>query len=380
VLRIQCKNGFEDQLSIRNSDSNPNTGIGVFAERRFYKGSVISLYVGQPVWIASAAGCNIPMESYVREALQTAGYPFAASDETVAVRDLRGRVYAVNSQPYVHPELTIHAHNPEIAMTPRVVRLKQPGDDEAPIIEHDTAAGDGANVVVVGNVSDDGVNSVSSSTTESNADAWKLYASTHPYLGAHFIRKVGFGLPRGADEYEAAMATANAEVLEDGVVVANMTIEAGQEILLKCPALLREDEIAALVANTANKQVQAAAGLREMIEEDSSDDNGTQGMLLCRRNRIFLTLRRFFHECKQCAKNPQSRVRFRRSSEPTARTVVVLPKWLQQPTYVLAALCWITPGCFSRRLRLPARPGTSSRITFNRAGAMLYRADEFSDA
>jgi hypothetical protein len=67
VLRLQCKTGLEDHLSIQNSDNNPNTGMGVFAEHQFYKGSVISLYVGQPLWIALAAGCNIPMESYVQE-------------------------------------------------------------------------------------------------------------------------------------------------------------------------------------------------------------------------------------------------------------------------------------------------------------------------
>jgi hypothetical protein len=112
-------------------------------------------------------------------------------------------------------------------------------------------------------------------------EAWQFYSSTHPYLGAYFIRKVGFWLPRGTDEYEAAMEV-NAVLLEDGVVIANKVIEPGEEIFLKCPALLREDEIAALVANTANRQVQAAAELREMIEEDCSDDNGTHGALLCR--------------------------------------------------------------------------------------------------
>jgi hypothetical protein len=95
VLHIQCKTGLGDHLSIQNSDNNPNTGVGVFAEHRFYKGSVISLYAGQPFWIALAAGCNIPMESYVLEGLETAGYPFAASDELVAVRDFQGRAYTI---------------------------------------------------------------------------------------------------------------------------------------------------------------------------------------------------------------------------------------------------------------------------------------------
>jgi hypothetical protein len=52
------------------------------------------------------------MESYIQEGLQTAGYPFAASDEIVAVRDFQGRAYTITPQPYVHPELTIHAHSP----------------------------------------------------------------------------------------------------------------------------------------------------------------------------------------------------------------------------------------------------------------------------
>jgi hypothetical protein len=48
------------------------------------------------------------MESYIQEGLQTAGYPFAASDKIV----FQGRAYTINPQPYVHPELTIHAHSP----------------------------------------------------------------------------------------------------------------------------------------------------------------------------------------------------------------------------------------------------------------------------
>jgi hypothetical protein len=263
-----------------------------------------------------------------------------------------------------------------------VAQQHVPVDGER-IAEEDTAAGDGANVAAAGNVFDDGekalnrddTNSASSSTTERNMDAWQFYAATHPYLGAHFIRKVGFRLPRGTDEYEAIMETANAEFLEDGVVIANTTIEPGEEIFLKCPALLQEDNIAALVANTANRQVQAAAGLHEMIEEDSSDNNGMQGVWLCCRFRFCLTVCRYFYQCSQCAK-----VWFRKNSDPAAAFVVVMPKWLQQPSYMLVALCWITPGCFSRRLRLSACPGTSSRITYNRAGAMLCRSDEESEA
>jgi hypothetical protein len=70
-------------------------------------GSVISLYVGQPVWIAPIEGGNLPMEKHVRQEILKAKAPLHSSDCTIAVRDLQGRYYAVNPQPFVRREDTV---------------------------------------------------------------------------------------------------------------------------------------------------------------------------------------------------------------------------------------------------------------------------------
>jgi hypothetical protein len=111
LFSIKGKKRFEDHLSVRNSKRNPEAGLGVFAERKFYKGSVISLYVGQPVWIAPIEGGNLPMDKHVRQEILKAKAPWHSSDCTIALRDLQGRYYAVNPQPFVRREDAVHCRS-----------------------------------------------------------------------------------------------------------------------------------------------------------------------------------------------------------------------------------------------------------------------------
>lgn len=104
VLSFRKDKEFSDHLSIRNVDEEG--GLGVFAERNFYKGAVVTLYVGQPVWASAVEGGGIPEATYVHEAVRASGIELDLSEDIlVPIRDLRGRYYVVRNKRGISPSL-----------------------------------------------------------------------------------------------------------------------------------------------------------------------------------------------------------------------------------------------------------------------------------
>jgi hypothetical protein len=159
-------------LSIRNSPTGK--GVGVYAERIFYKGAVVSLYLGHPVWSSETLGGNIPEQIHVIEHMSWKGDPPKAisSDHLVPIRDFNGRYYVVCTSYEISQKKGTHVGQKKFS------RL---------------------------------------------------------YFGAHFM------------ECEKD-AEANAELLEDGSVVALQQIDQNTAIVLRKEKLRTEEEVRAEVA------------------------------------------------------------------------------------------------------------------------------------
>lgn len=192
LLRIRNPNKvFEDHLSIRNS--LVGKGVGIFAERIFYKGAVVSLYLGLPVWISKTLGGNIPEVKHVVDQVAEHGglLKFISADYLVPVRDLFGRYYVVCNSCEIPKRRGTSANGEE------------------------------------GNGND-----------ESEKDG-PFAALFDLYFGAHFME-----FEEGGD--------ANAELLEDGSVVAVKQIDHNTEIILRRKALRSEEEVMEEMAMAAD--------------------------------------------------------------------------------------------------------------------------------
>lgn len=335
VLRLKTKTGFEPQYSLCNSTHRPEAGLGVFAERKFYKGSVISFYAGQPVWVAPIEGGNLPVEKFVRREIQKAGFPWHTGDHII--RDLQGRYYAVNSQPWLASEVLVDspavpdsapdlgksasgASDPSSALpvgtsAPIVKRDAQdrPGGaadrtcTTTPDIEarrfsnaFESAAKDGAGEAKADGVTidDAGISIIDASRHCEGSDhgsdeskeivegthdeakkaearekeeqkaKWRASSRSFPFLGAHFIQKVGIDYPRGTEEYDDDIGGYNAVLHEDGTVLAYRPIDPDEEIILRCHAMLLKSEVENLIHNKADEVVLEAAGLRAGGEKE----------------------------------------------------------------------------------------------------------------
>jgi hypothetical protein len=201
LLRIRNPNKiFEDHLSIRNS--RVGKGVGVFAERIFYKGAVVTLYLGQPVWSSKTVGGNIPERTQVVGQMRMDGVPPEAisADYLVPIRDLYGRYYVVCNSSNIPKLKEAHADGEEgdvnVAESQEEKVGLQAGVREA-------------------------------------AGAYRSLGCL--YLGAHFIEFKEDG-------------DANAELLEDGSVVALRQIDHNTEIILRRQKLLTEEEAMAAVS------------------------------------------------------------------------------------------------------------------------------------
>jgi hypothetical protein len=177
LLRIRNPNKvFEDHLSIRNSLAGK--GVGVYAERIFYKGAVVSLYLGQLVWSSETVGGNIPERTHVLEHMCWDGGPFEAisADHLVPIRDFNGRYYVVCTSSEISKNKGTHVDQNKF---------------------------------------------------------------TRLYFGAHFMECENDG-------------DANAELLEDGSVVALRQIDQNTAIVLRKEKLRTEEEAKAEVAKAAD--------------------------------------------------------------------------------------------------------------------------------
>jgi hypothetical protein len=224
LLRIRNPKGvFEDHLSIRSTSYSPvacdDMVVGLFAERIFYKGSVVTLYVGQPVWASSIEGGNIPGYDYVRDSIVRDGFGFPPATFIAAMRDLRGRVFVVSPGPQI----------PAVVQVPKI--------------------GPGAAAQQMGK----------GSTVEKGKCDPLL-------LGAHFM------------QIETTKWPANVVLLEDGSVVALKQIDVGVEIVARVRDLHSKEELMAAAGNKLPSGVKDEEEEEEEEEEISvagqSDNDG----------------------------------------------------------------------------------------------------------
>lgn len=214
---------------MRNTSRKDVEGLGVFAERNFYVGSVISQYIGQPVWVAPIEGGNRPGDEFVKFQIRNNGFELDTGDTVVAMRDHHGRFYAVNTRKHVWPcDLQDSLESDDVSTSGA-----EPMGSRAGL--HFLESGSNLPVDV-----DEAAETEAMKTTRIQNQ--RFAAKRYPYLGAHFIQVVGSGPAKHS-------TIANAELLQDGAVVATKHIDLDEEILMTIHPLLKREDLEQVTAN-----------------------------------------------------------------------------------------------------------------------------------
>jgi hypothetical protein len=176
------------------------------------------MFLGRPLWFSPVQGGNLPGVDFVRQAIVENGFEAPEKHELVAMRDLNGRYYVVRLIPHIAP------YEREGFAIGAATRPLYPG------------AGDGCGYVVP-----DAKPGKCGNKGSPSGDR-EFYR--HLYLGAHFIQVAGRGLNRYSDAYAGEVTRANAQMMEDGSVIALKQLDTDDEIILRCDDLMTAVELA----------------------------------------------------------------------------------------------------------------------------------------